>query len=346
MRSVILSGIVLLILPTSLLGADAPEHPSRREYDILRAFPPGRLAALSKNDFPNENGLTGTNRVTGKWLEAGPQRGSCRAVIAAVVADDLRAADDAWRGIDVAFAHQRADGGFEAEIRPNGASARPFGAAVETAYFFLQELGRMVLVIRQSPHEAHFHDRMVALEPKMRRACAFISSGYDTIIASSSHAVNRIIIAAKAFGTCGLALHDDALVATSRKLIAHALTLRDKDGVFIEHGGRDSSYNVVSILFGQVLALHVALPEFEAALPAAVAWELTRIKESGEVEVAGNTRTGVGKEKSYSGQPKNVNYNEVVLALTFYGLAHQDRAALAAADRVFAYSQPPRPAPR
>ena len=86
--------------------------------------------------------------------------------------------------------------------------------------------------------------------------CDFISAGYDTIIANSSRAVNRIIIAAKAFGTCGLVLHDDALVATSRKLIAHALTLRDKGEVFIENGGRDSSYNVVSIFFGQVLALH------------------------------------------------------------------------------------------
>ena len=139
-------------------------------------------------------------------------------------------------------------------------------------------------------------------------------------------------------------LHDDKLVATSRKLIAHALTLRDKDGVFIENGGRDSSYNVVSILFGQVLALHVALPEFEAALPAAVAWELTRIRDTGKVDVTGNTRTGVGKEKSYTGQPKNVNYNEVVLALTFYGLAHDDKAARAAADRVFAYTQRPQPA--
>ena len=87
------------------------------------------------------------------------------------------------------------------------------------------------------------------------------------------------------------------------------------------------------------VALHVPLPEFEAALPAAVAWELTRIKETGEVDVTGNTRTGVGKEIGYTGQPKKVNYTEVVLALTFYGLVHQDPAALAAADRVFAYSQ-------
>jgi hypothetical protein len=337
------SFVACAFLALSVFGAGT-RAPAILEYDVLRSFPPGRLAALSAGDKPDAQGLTGANHINGSWLEAGPQRGSCRGVVAAVVAGDLSAADDAWRGIDVAFAHQRADGGFEAEIRPNRQSARPHGAAVETAYFFLQELGRMILVIRQSPYEAHFHARIAALEPKIRHACAFISAGYDTIILKSSHAVNRIVIAAKAFGACGLVLQDDSLVATSRRLIAHALTLRDADGVFIENGGRDSSYNVVSILYGQQLALHLPLPDFEAALAAAVAWELTRIRETGEVDVTGNTRTGVGKEKSYTGQPKNVNYNEVTLALTYYGLAHHDAAALGAADRVFAYShgEPPR----
>ncbi|MCX6951211.1 MAG: hypothetical protein NTV51_03365 [Verrucomicrobia bacterium] len=323
------------------LSSTAFAAPALREYDILRSFPPGRLAAMAAGDMPDAKGLTGSNRINGSWLEAGPQRGSCRGVLANVALGDLAAADLAWKGIEVAFAHQRADGGFEAEVRPNGASAKPLGAAVETAFFFLQELGRAILVIRQSPHEAHFHDRIVALEPKIRRATDFITAGYDTIIANSSHAVNRIVIAAKAFGTCGVVLNDEKLIATSRKLIAHALTLRDKEGVFIENGGRDSSYNVVSILFGQVLALHVPIPEFEAALPAAIAWQLTRILPSGEVDVKGNTRTGVGAEKSYFGDPKNVNYNEVVLALTYYGLVHHDKAALEAADRVFAYSRSP-----
>jgi hypothetical protein len=315
-------------------------RPPLSEYEVLRMFPPGRLAALSAGDMPDAQGLTGSNHVNGSWVEAGPQRGSARGVIAAVVADDLVSADAAWRGIDVAFAHQRADGGFEAEVKPNGASSREGGAAVETAYFFLQELGRAILVIRQSPHEEHFRSRIDALEPNIRRACDFIATGYDTIVEKSSRAVNRIIIAAKAFGTCGLVLGDDELVATSRRLIAYALTLRDEAGVFIEHGGRDSSYNVVSILFGQVLALHVPLPEFEAALPAAVAWQLTRILDTGEVDVTGNTRTGVGLEASpYTGAPKTVNYTEVVLALTFYGLVHDDPAALEAADRVFGYRQ-------
>lgn len=309
------------------------------EYEILRQFPAGRLAALSAGDKPDAQGLTGTNRLNGSWLEVGPQRGGCRGVAIAVVLDDLARADDAWRAIDVAFAHQLENGSFEARVRPNGASAKSLAASVETTYFFLQELGRTILLIRQSPHEAHFRERIARLEPRIRKACAYISAGYDTIIASSSHAVNRIILAAKAFGLCGLALRDDALVESSRKLIRHALTLRDKDGVFLEKGGRDSSYNVVSILYGQILALHLPLPEFEAALPAAVAWQLTRVLENGEIDVAGNTRTGVGAEKSYFGTPKNVNYTEVILALTYYGLVRRDAAALAASDKVFAYAQ-------
>ena len=334
-RSALVSTASLLLLPLN-----AATRKPLREYDLLRSFPPGRLAALCSNDMPDAQGLSGTNRGVGHWLESGPQRGSCRAVIAAVVADDLKAADAAWKGIDMAFAHQREDGGFEAALRPDGSSAKSAGAAVQTAYFFLQELGRAILVIRQSPHERHFQDRIVVLEPKIRKACQFITAGYDTILERSSKAVNRIIIAAKAFGTCGLVLKDEALTERSRRLIAHALKLRDAEGVFIEHGGRDSSYNVVSIFFGQVLALHLPLPEFEAALPAAVAWQLSRIRDTGEVEVQGNTRTGVGKEKSYTGQAKTVNYNEVVFALTYYGLVRNDARCLEAATRVFNWSHP------
>lgn len=331
-----LASFALAAVP--LTGAEAPRSPLT-EYQILRQIPRERLIALY-GDMPDEKGFTGSNHIMGSWIEAGTQRGSCRGVITGVVTDDLDRADKAWRGVETTFAHQRADGGFEANDRPNGASAKPIGAAVETAFFFLQECGRMVLVIRESPHEAHFHDRIATLEPKMRRACAFILAGYDHIIADSSHAVNRIVIAAKAFGTCGVALHDEQLIATSRKLIAHAITLRDAEGVFIENGGRDSSYNVVSILFGSVLGLHVSIPEFEAVLPAAMKWQLSRIKPSGEVDASGNTRTGVGKEPSpFTGEAKSVNYGEVVQALTLYGMIHNDKVALEAADRVFAFMQ-------
>jgi len=321
---------LLLLAPTGRAASN--------EYDLLRQISPARLLSLMAN-VPDAHGFVGANRQAGRWLGAGTQRGACRAVIAAVVVGDLAMADDAWRGVEVPFAHQAADGGFGSEKLPDDSNEKPPGEAINAVFFFLQELGRAIVVIRESPHEAHFHARIVALEPGMRRAMSYLSSRYDKIVANNLLAVNRIVIAAKAFGLCGLVLQDEPLVATSRKLVALALTRRDHEGVFIEKDGRDSSYNAVSILFGQVLALHVPIPEFEAALPAAVAWQLTCIRESGEVDVSGNTRTGVNKEKSAFGEPKKVNYGEVVQALTLYGLVHHDRAALAAADRVFAFAQ-------
>jgi len=260
-------------------------------------------------------------------------------VIAAVVAGDLARADRAWKGVEVTFEHQRDDGGFVATERPSGGSSASGGAAVETAYFFLQELGRAILVIRQSPHEAHFHDRIRAIEPKLRRACDFIAAGESTILPKSRKAVNRVFIAAKAFGTCGRVLNDESLVATSRRLVTEALLQRDEEGIFLEHGGRDSSYNAVTLLFAQVLALHVPMPELDEALKKAARWQISRILDSGEVDTRGNTRTGVGKEPGYNGQPKGINHNEVILALALHGIVHRNPQALDAAGRVMAWTR-------
>jgi hypothetical protein len=317
--------------------ADPP--PPLREYDVLRSLPEGWLEWLSRNDLPDDQGLAGGNRGQGRWIEAGAQRGSCRAVIAAVVAGDLARADRAWRGIEVTFEHQRADGGFSAAERPNGGSSANGAAAVETAYFFLQELGRAILVIRQSPHEAHFRDRVQAIEPRLRRACDFIAAGEPTILPKSRKAVNRVFIAAKAFGTCGRVLGDEALVGTARRLVAEALKQRDDEGVFLEHGGRDSSYNAVTLLFAQALALHVSLPELDEALKPAARWQVSRVLASGEVDARGNTRTGVGKEPGYDGQPKGINHNEVILALALHGIVHRNPEALDAAGRVMAWTR-------
>ena len=190
-----------------ILAQDPPERrvsdpaPRLREYDVLRSLPAGWLEEISRNDMPDAQGLAGGNRVQGRWIEAGAQRGSCRAVIAAVVASDLARADRAWRGIDVTFEHQREDGGFTATERPNGGNSASGAAAVETAYFFLQELGRAILVIQESPHEAYFRERIHLLEPKLRKACNFLAAGEPTILPKSRKAVNRVFIAAKAFGT-------------------------------------------------------------------------------------------------------------------------------------------------
>jgi len=335
---------LLVILVSSLfvlgLGPRMSAATFASEYELLRQFPEGALSSLVAGGEPDAQGLVGLQKMKGTWYESGMQRGGCWYLIGAVVAGDESRAETAWKSIETTFAHQLDDGGFLSNPNPSRDHKQSFDERVETAFFFLQELGHAILVLRASPMEARFHDRIAALEPRIGRACAFVQSGYDGIIKRSSKAANRILIAAKAFGLCGKVLDSKEYIATSRRLVNVALGLRDADGVFIENGGRDSSYNAVSLLMGQVLALHQPDPKLDAALDRAMVWQRTRILPTGEVVVAGNSRTGLGQEKGFGGGIKKVNYREVALALCYFGQTHDEPGVLALAGKVGAWREP------
>ena len=241
-------------------------------------------------------------------------RGGCRYLTAATALGDSDRADDAWKSIEATFATQVADGGFEGGGKPGDLPITVYAIRVENAYFFLQELGRALLVVKASPLAPEFHDRIEKLSPQLRRSCDFIQKGYPTILPKVGHTANRLVIAAKAFGLCGVLLDDEKMKNSSRQPVSAALTRRDDEGVFIERGGRDSSYNAVVILMGQHLDLYLPNPDLDAAIKRAMKWERTRIKPTGEIEIEGNTRTGTGKELAGSGGPKQVNYREVAEA--------------------------------
>lgn len=310
------------------------------EYELLRKFPPSILNSMAEKGKVDANGYVGTHARYGSWFESGMQRGGCWYLIAAVVTGNAENAEDAWRSVETTFAHQIEDGGFLSVQKPNDEKPRTFNDRVETAYFYLQELGHALLVIKDSPMEPRFHDRIEALKPKIRRACAFIQSGYDGIlvkVGGPNGTANRLMIAAKAFGLCGVLLEDDVLKATSRRLVAEALRRRDPDGVFLERSGRDSSYNSVAMFMGEVIGLYLHDPKLDAAIARAMIWQRTRIKPTGEVEVGGNTRTGIGKEAGISGTPKGVNYHEVAMTLLYYGFIYDDPTALPLGEAVEAW---------
>ena len=305
-----------LVFVLSLLGvnastaiaADSDNDPNRREYELLLTMP---KEIISKY-LPSEMGTI----IKG--------RGGCRYLAAAAVLDDKERADDAWKSIEAMFATQIVDGGFEGGGAPGDAAVTVFAIRVENAYFFLQELGRAMLIVQASPMEPYFRERFNELKPKMRRACDFLLKGYPTIVFKVGHTPNRLLIAAKAFGLCGIVLDDEKMKTCSAQLVKSALDRRDKDGVFTERGGRDSSYNAVAILMAQHLTLYLPNPGLEAAMKPAMDWQRSRIKPTGEVEVRDNTRTGVGKEPGADGIPKKVNYNEVAQTLWYYGAIHHE----------------------
>ena len=332
-----LSCLLLALATIPVQGDPMPARRNRElhdEYDVLRRFPPGWLATLAAADRPDSKGFTGGNHTRGLWTEAGMQRGGCRYLIAGIIAGDLERAEEGWRSIEVTFSHQLTDGSFDSTPTADTGPADPYTARVQTAFFYLQELGRALLVLEASPLEPQFRVRVEALKPQVRKACAFIRVGYGTILSNSTKAVNRLFLAAKAFGLCGLLLNDHELMEKSRELITRGLEQRDSTGVFLEMGGRDSSYNAVTILAAELILLHLDVPELQAALPKAVIWELTRIKPDGEVDIRGNTRTGVGTE-TFLGDAKGVNYVVVIAALEAYGLHNGNADVLEAARRVY-----------
>ncbi len=325
--------LIVLMLATASIALAAPA--SRvSEYELLRTLPEGLYPSLMMGE-PDERGFVGYHRQTGQWYQAGYQRAGARHLLGGVIAGDRARMEAGWRSVETAFAHQIEDGGFLSRPRP-GAKAHDLPARVETAYFYLQALNHALLVLRDSPFEPEFRARVEALKPKVARATDFVLAGYDGIVAKVGHTANRLFIAAKALGLSGVLLEREDYRAAARRLVATALTLRDAEGVFIESGGRDSSYNAVSILMAQELALYLPDPSIDAAMKQAMVWQLTRILPNGEVLVGGNTRTGLGQEKNRGGTGiKTVNTREVALALIYHGLKY-DRPDVIAVGRQIA----------
>lgn len=108
---------------------------------------------------------------------------------------------------------------------------------------------------------------------------------------------------------------------------------RPSDGVFLEKGGSDSSYQAVAALKLQVWVLHFPDEKLAAAIDRAVGWEVGRVRPDGDVDITGNTRTGHGQEK-WQGHEKGVNLSEVTLCLLYYHARTGDQPSLAAARRI------------
>ncbi len=317
---------------TALLPAAS--HP-KNEYEALKLFPKAVFDSIG--GVPDAEGLVGSNR--GHWYEAGMQRGAMWRLIIAVVGNDPDAADNAWRAVDATFARQLDDGGFLSNRTPSARREPSIADRRTTAFFFIQELAHAILVVRQSPMASRFEERISAILPKLRRAAAFASADREELLRSHRKAVNRVFLAAKAFGFCGIILDDPELRAKAEDLIAVGLEQRDSaTGAFLENGGLDSSYNAVSLLITQIILWHMPSEKLAAALPAAMQWQRAKFGADGSVSVAGNSRTGVGKE-TYMGSAKNVNYNEVALMLCFWGARHGTKDDFAQAVKTIEFAR-------
>ena len=124
-------------------------------------------------------------------------------------------------------------------------------------------------------------------------------------------------------------IHDNKLLRQPAEyFIQDGIRMQRKDGAFLEKGGHDSSYHAVAMIYFQRILL-VTPKEWQAdtwkaSLDQGLRWMVGRVKENGEVEVKGNTRTGLGQEKGRTGRHKGVNLPEFATALLYYAYRSND----------------------
>jgi hypothetical protein len=312
------------LLALALSASAAEPTVTSNHAEILRRMPEALLD--HSGTTPDAKGLVGYNRSGFKASSF--QRGATVKLALAAARGDEKLADECWRAVDVAFAHQT--------------EAGDFGDPAESVAFWLCELNRSLLVIQQSPLEAHFHDRIAVLKPKIALAAKWLTGERERLQREDRAAPNRLFFDAEAFRFAGLLLGDEALEKIGRDFLAQGMKLyRPEDGVFLEHNGGDSSYQAVNLLRLQEIVLHFPDPAIEDAIAKGVQWELSRIGPDGAVTTEGNTRVRPGGEK-FMGQEKQVNVGEIALALLYFHERTGDPAALAAVKRVHEHYVPQR----
>ncbi len=303
-----------------------PTFPAAAQELALLEKMPADLLRFTGGARPDADGLVAYNQGGFKSPEF--QRGAMHYLIRAVVRQDARCVDEGWRAIDATFREQTAEGKFGRQRSPHGG---PSAVA-----FWLADLDQALLILRESKLEPIYKDRIDLLVPRIHKAARWLAEPryQERLKHDDAEAPNRLLFDALAYGLSGLLANDVQLKQLGRRFVDLAMTrYRRSDGVFLEKGGPDSSYQAVATLKLQVWIVHFPQKKLEPAIDRAVAWELGRIGPDGRIDVTGNTRTGLGQER-WMGHEKDVNQSEVTLCLLYDYARTGNRQSLAAARRI------------
>lgn len=298
-----------------------------QELDQLRKIP-ADLLRYTGGARPDERGMAEYNRDGFK--SPAFQRGAMHYMVRAIVRGDERCVAEGWKAVEATFQYQTEAGGFSRKGAPHGG---PSAAA-----FWLAELDQAILVLRESPLGPKYKDRIERVVPKIHKAAQWLAEPqYQAVLKrDDADSPNRLLFDALAFGLSGILADDEPLKRLGREYVDLAMThYRERDGVFLEKGGYDSSYQAVAALKLHIWTTYFPDKELDAGVDRAVRWELGRIGEDGRIDTEGNTRTGLGQER-WMGHEKDVNLSEVTFCLLYHYARTGDKDSLAAARRIVA----------
>lgn len=211
--------------------------------------------------------------------------------------------------------------------------------AFHSASFLVETTAHSILLIEASPYAKAFEEQLQQLKKPLLQCALWMASPANFLNAEKQ----RIYTHRRFLIGCGLMqtaiIHQHALLRqTAEYFIQDGIRMQRHDGAFMEKGGHDSSYHAVGLIYFQRILL-VTPREWQAdswlaSAELGMRWLCRRVKSDGQVDVTGNTRTGLGQEKGRSGQLKGVNLPEFATALLYYAHRTNDSQYEALARKV------------
>jgi hypothetical protein len=226
---------------------------------------------------------------------------------AGVAQNDRKMIDDGIRALDWGFQKEASDGSFPG-------TGDPF----HSTSLFLEAAARGLLLLRDYDSSG-YRDVLDRDTPKVKATARWITSPdvQEDGRRKNQPYTHRRWILASALAESAELTGDKHFLRAAREYAEDGISLQRGDGVDPEKGGSDSSYQA----YGLLQAERYLLADKDSPLRDQVAgvirhgldWEVSRISTDGDVDTAGNTRTGI--EKAHIGKTKTVDYSALQQAL-------------------------------
>lgn len=284
---------------------------------IYNAFPT-EMNEIFRNFLPDSKGYVGRNKTYDQMLSPRFQEGVGSAAKFFLAIDNLSSAEDYFRGVRAGTEGiDGTTGQVYSYLPPDSHSTLGPSDYASAASFYLGDACSAA---------AALHDTTAVSKLRLAAQWLLQQENARGILAASDRAyTNRLLFDARAFIACGNLLSDSALILKGESFLELAKKNVQDDGVLLEGGGHDTSYQSVSVrnLF-DIISESTGYCEIWLPIATkATLWLHNRVRDDGTVDSSGNTRTCSGGEQ-IDGQPKLLSITKVFESLAFFGTLFED----------------------
>ncbi len=259
---------------------------------------------------------SGAEGANAKWEQSGQgyanpeyQRYGADLVAAGLSTHNNSLVQNGLKVIRWGFAQQLPDGSFNSKVGFHSTS------------FFVEASARTLLLLEESNSPAYqsFIDQY---SPKLKAAAKWLTKSDVAAkgqLRNFQYTHRRYLLAA-ALLESGAATQDDQLSSAAIPYLLDGLSLQTPEGINPEKGGFDVTYQMTGILFAERCYWLVNNGGLKSRLAQMITkglnYESSKVDYTGQVSIAGSTRTGVDPEH-YSNKTKGIDYRTLVQAYVY-----------------------------